>query len=223
MPNFSDDIKFFSVFADLFAPKEPLDPIVKKEKERELTEILRGIDRIHIREYFDFDNEIADWMEEFLKKDNKIFQLEDWDTHIDSGIELDLFYPGVYARNYYKLTPPFIRQGVKIPEKMKSLYAESRFCFIFEQFSAAIALSRAIIEFALKTKIGLHEEARDWTAGKTLAKALDLKIIDDKTYCTARKVINNADKVLHQVKNATEQEALTALDHTKTVLESIFG
>jgi hypothetical protein len=221
MPYFSDDIKFFDVLADLVVSEKPLDPVVKKQKENELTEILRGIDRIHIREYF--DNEIADWMEKFLKEDNELYQLEDSEIHIDSGIELGLFYPGVYARNYYKLTPPFVRQGVKIPEKMKSLYAESRFCFIFEQFSAAIALSRAIIEFALKTKIGLHEEARDWTAGKTLSKAHDLKIIDDKTYWTASKVINNADKVLHQVKNATDQEALTALDHTKTVLESIFG
>jgi hypothetical protein len=191
------------------------------EKQIELQTIFRFIDRIHIREYA--DKHLANYMEEFIRLSNEFFQDEGSDDQIHYAIESDLFYPGVYARNMFRLIPPFVKQGVKIPENISNLYAESRYCFVFEQFSAAIVLSRTIIETALKMKIGLAQASRDWTAGIVLQKAYERKIINDSAYSTAKKVIYNADNILHQAKNAEYKESLDALEHTKEFLEELFG
>lgn len=220
MSNFSSDMKVLELLAFLYDPKNKLEESEMQKKWNELDALVRVIDRIHIREYF--NNAIADIIEHFLKQDNQIFQLEDPEFQLDSAIQLSLFHAD-YACNWYKLIPPFVRQGIKIPEKMKSLYAESRLCFVFKQYSAAIVLSRAIIETALKARIGLTEGSKNWTAGITLGKAVEKKIVDEKTYWIADKVIKSADRILHRSENATEKEALNALDHTKQFLEYLFG
>lgn len=221
MNNFSEDEKILELIISIFSPNSKLNDQEKQEKQIELDKLLRSIDRIHVREYK--NNKLARAIEGLLKDDNDIFQLEDLDDQIDAGINLGMFYPAVYACNMYKLVPPFVRHGVQIPEKMKSLYAESRYCFISEQYNAAIVLSRAIIELALKIKIGLPEESKKWTAGVTLERAREVKIIDEKSARIADEIIKNGDWILHRAKNATEEESLKALDHTKKVLEVLFG
>lgn len=185
--------------------------------------LLRGLDRINIREFV--DNRLADHMETLLKLDNDWFQELDWVEQVDFFTEevTDHFGISAWIRNQFKLIPPFVRQGTKIPENIKTLYGESRRCFIFEQYSAAIVLSRAIIEIALKKKIGLPEESKDWTAGKVVNKASEKRIINEKTRWIAEKVIKKADKILHQAELGEHQETLNILDHTKEFLEELFG
>jgi hypothetical protein len=192
-------------------------------KWEELKILLRGIDRINIREFV--DNRLADHMEDLIEMDNKWFQELDWVEQVDFFIEevTDHFGISVWIRNQFQLKPPFVRQGTKIPENIRKLYAESRRCFVFEQYSAAIVLSRAIIEIVLKKKIGLPDESRRWTAGVVLEKASEKKIINEHAYWIADKVIKNADKILHQGKIAEQQETLNAIDHTKEFLEELFG
>jgi hypothetical protein len=192
-----------------------------REKFTELTALIRYIDRINIREFV--DNKLANNMEFFIKWDNEFFQELGSSGQIEFFIDSGLNWPGVWARNLFNLVPPFVKQGVNIPENLRQLYAESRRCFIFEQHNAAVVLSRAIIEIALKKKIGLSEESKKWTAGFTLEKASEKKIISDSSYWIAKKVITNADTILHQGKNAERQETLNALDHTKQFLEELFG
>lgn len=223
MSSYNEDLKL----AELL---EWLSPVHLKEikgegfsaKMKELRTILRSIDRVNIREFV--DDRLVDQMEHFIKLDNEWFQEMDSTEQIDSFMEgSESFWDAKWIRNQFKLIPPFVRQGTKIPENIKKLYAESRHCFIFEQYSAAIVLSRAIIEIALKKKIGLSEESREWTAGKVVEKASEKRIINENTRWIANKVIKKADKILHQAELGDHQETLNALDHTKEFLEELFG
>lgn len=224
MNSYGEDLKLAELL-DYFSPGHLKD--IKGEgfsaKWKEFTNVLRRIDRINIREFV--DKRIADKMPEWVDLDNEWFQEMDWVEQVDFFIEevTDHFGISVWIRNQFKLKPPFVRQGTKIPEKIRKLYAESRRCFVFEQYSAAIVLSRAIIETVLKTKIGLAEESRSWTAGIVLDKAFEKGIIKENACWIAHKVIKNADKILHQAKIAEQQEALNAIDHTKEFLEVLFG
>jgi hypothetical protein len=191
------------------------------EKFDELMELIRGIDRINIREFV--DNKLADNMESFIKWDNEFFQGLNSSEQIEFFIDSGLNWPGVWTRNMFRLTPAFVKQGVKIPDNLKKLYAESRKCFIFEQFNSAIVLSRAIIEIALKNKIGLSVESKHWTAGEILDRAYEKKIIKDSAYWIGSKVITKANEILHQGRDVQHQETLNAIDHTKQFLEDLFG
>jgi hypothetical protein len=212
MSKFSIDIKIF----DLLSSDRPDDEKFLDE----LHDLLKDIDRINIREYFGSNH--ANIMVKLIKLNNRFIQNEK-ENLIDIGIESNLCKPADFALNYFKLIPPFVRQGTKIPANFKNLYAESRLCFAFGQYSAAIALSRAIIEIALRNRIGLSEESRRWTAGVILEKAREIKIVDINIAWISEKVIRTADNILHRARTATERECLNALDHTKEVLEYLFG
>ena len=221
MSSYNEDLKL-SELLDWFSNHDKkLDEKEFNEKFDELMDLLGKIDRINIREFV--NNKLADKMEILIKFNNDIFQGLDSSEQISFFYETGLHWPGVWARNMFKLVPPFIKQGVKIPENLKNLYTESRCCFIFEKFNAAVVLSRSIIEFALKKKIGLPIESKDWTAGVVLEKALEKKIINDSIYWIAKKVVTKADKILHQGSSVDYQETLNALDHTKQFLEELFG
>lgn len=221
MSSYKEDLKLSELLDWLSRPENRSNEEEFNKKFEELMDLLSEIDRINIREFI--DNRLADKMEFLIKINNDFFQNLDSSEQISFFYNSGLHWPGVWARNMFKLIPPFIKQGVKIPENLKNLYAESRLCFIFEQFNAAVVLSRSIIEFSLKKKIGLPIESKDWTAGVVLEKALEKKIINDSIYWIAKKVVTKADKILHQGSSVDYQEALNALDHTKQFLEEIFG
>jgi len=68
---------------------------------------------------------------------------------------------GKFLNNYYKLKPPYVRPGTKIPQGIKNIYHESRWCFVYGQYSAAIALTRTVIETILKHKFNLEGDLND--------------------------------------------------------------
>jgi len=221
MNSYNEDLKLSGLLDWLVSHDRISDEKEWENKFDELTELLIEIDRINIREFV--DSRQADKTEYLIKINNDFFQGLDSSEQISAFYDSGLNWPGFWARNMFILVPPFVKQGVKIPENLKNLYAESRHCFIFEQFNVAVVLSRAIIELALKMKIGLPMESKDWTAGVVLEKALDKKIINDSVYWIAKKVITTADKILHQGENIEHQETLNALDHTRQFLEELFG
>jgi len=221
MSSYKEDLKISELLGWLASHKEIRNERQYEEKVNELKEDLRCIDRINIREFV--SKTLADTTELLLEVDNQMFQGLTSSNQIETFYKSRLHWPGVWARNMYKLVPPFVRQGVKIPENLKTLYAESRICFILEQFNAAVVLSRGIIELALKMKIGLSMESKDWTAGVVLEKAFEKKIINDSIYWIAQKIVTKADKILHQGQSVELQETLNSLDHTKQFLEELFG
>jgi len=225
MNSYSEDRKLDELL-NYFSPAHLKD--VKTEdyvaKWEELKSILRYIDRINIREFV--STRMADKMQELIDFDNKLFQEMDWVEQTDFFCESGEGHYGitVWMSKRFKLTPPFVRQGTKIPENIRRLYAESRRCFVFEQYNAAIVLSRAIIETVLKMKINLPEESRNWTAGKVLDKAVETQIITENAHWIARKVIKKAAKILHQAKITDEQqETLNVINDTKNFLEELFA
>jgi hypothetical protein len=220
MNSYNEDLKLSELLDWLASHNKKLCEREWNEKHEELMDILTWIDRIGMREFV--HNKLADITQILIEINNDLFQKLSSSEQIHGFYESGLHWPGVWARNMFKLVPPFIKQGIRIPENLKTLYSESRRCFIFEQFNAAVVLSRGIIEVALKQKIGLPIESKKWTAGVVLEKALEKKIINDSVYWIANKVITKADKILHQGGNVDFQETLNALDHTKQFLEELF-
>ena len=221
MNSYKEDLRLFEILSWLRSHDWELYKNESGEKLSELKRLLSEIDRINIREFV--DKNLADLMEDWIKWDNKQFPELDADDQCVFFMNSELHSPEIWANNMFKLVPPFVKQGVKIPENLKKLYAESRRCFIYQQYNAAIVLSRSIIEVGLKKKIGLPLESKDWTAGVVLEKALEKKMIKDSLYWIGKKVITKADKVLHQGENVEYQETLNALEHTKEFLEELFG
>ena len=191
------------------------------KKNEELGCLLREVDRIHIREYV--DNNAANLMELFIKLDNELVAKDDPCEIAEFARDSGLVSAGAFGFSLFMLVPPFVKQGVKIPNRIRELYAESRYCFVFEQYSAAIVLSRAIIETVLKNKLGLSEDDRYWTAGRTLEKAKEKKLVIDKAFWVAKKVTKKADNILHRARKTDYKEAKNALNHTKEFLEDLFG
>ena len=91
------------------------------------------------------------------------------------------------------------------------------------QFKSSVALSRAVIEVALKEKVGLSIYDPSWTAGKTLTQFLDKKIINKITYDTADDIIVRADAILHRGADITEEECLYFLDKTRDFIEAFYS
>jgi len=173
MNSYNEDLKLSELLDWFSTHDKKLYEKEFNEKFDELTELLTQIDRVDIREFV--DNKLADKMELLIKFNNDFFQGLGSSEQIGLFYESGLHWPGVWARNMFKLVPPFVKQGVKIPENLKNLYKESRYCFIFEQFNAAVVLSRSIIELALKKKIGSQMESKFGTAGEVLKEALKKK------------------------------------------------
>ena len=123
---------------------------------------------------------------------------------------------------YYQLIPPYVKIGAKIPDNIKYLYNESRRCYINGQFSACVALSRAILETVMKKKFNLNENDTNLGAGKMLGRLLERKLISEQAHWLADKVIKRANSILHRAKGATGKNANNMLDHTKDFLEEVY-
>jgi hypothetical protein len=230
MDNYQKDKKAFELFQWLKENEnnEEVTEEIHNNKAREYLDAIRELDRLNLRECY--DPQLAVFLNAALLVDNinalKLTETLDLDkfdvfTFIrDEGIninELDI------AERYFSLIPPIIKQGVKIPSHIRALYAESRRCYIYKQNSAAIVLSRSIIETALKDKLGLNNNNREATAGLILEIAEEQGLISRKIFWKAKKVISAANKILHQAKNAEDNKAKYALDYTKDFLEELFG
>jgi len=126
------------------------------------------------------------------------------------------------ARNYYKLIPPYIDSCVKIPEHIKKLYAESRWCYVLQNYCAAVTLCRSILELSIKHKFGYDRDSSIGSVSRYLDTAFERKIISETAYDIAKDVILRANKVLHSGKIIREKQALDVVEKTKVFFEEIF-
>ncbi len=132
-------------------------------------------------------------------------------------------------QRYFQLIPPFVREGTDIPENIISLYAETRWCYIFAQFNACIALCRALVESIAKEVVGqkIGLDLKGGSEGSDLQRCLFLleKIKYISSSCaqeTRIYLVKNANLVMHEGKLPSEENALNAIEITRHFLEEIY-
>lgn len=235
MSSYSEDKKIFETLSKIVNLEKqlgeddgnkpcllPVDKrkLLEEEKEklqREYNLLLIELDRIEIRHSPD-DKACIDvlrYMTTFDLHEKWDYYYEDiLDFHEISG---DLLDRGTFLNNYYKLKPPYVRTGTKIPQGIKNIYHESRWCFVYGQYSAAIALSRTVIDTILKHKFNFEGD---------LITIIDLarekRFISQKAAWNAHKVRMLANKILHNANVATEKQAKNSLDHILDFIEEIY-
>jgi len=122
---------------------------------KEYDQLLIELDRIEIR-HSPIGKSFVDLIRKF-----EAFDLDEkWDYYYEDILDFhedgDLLNRGKFLNNYYKLKPPYVKTGTKIPQGIKNICHESRWCFVYGQYSAAIALSRTVIETVLKHEFNLE-------------------------------------------------------------------
>jgi hypothetical protein len=144
-----------------------------------------------------------------------------WDDHYEEILDFyqdnELIERYVFARNYFKLVPPYVKVGTNIPEGIQNIYYESRWCFVYGQYSATIALSRTVIETVLRDKFNI-----EGNLDVIIEEAKSRGIITGNTARKINKIRISANRILHKAKPAKEQEAKNALDHVLDFLEEIY-
>jgi len=130
----------------------------------------------------------------------------------------ELINRGDFVRNYFKLIPPYVKVGTNIPEGIKNIYYESRWCFVYGQYSAAVSLCRSVTETVLRNKFFLEGDLSE-----VIQQAKKRKLITYETSWKVDKVRCFANKIMHKAMQATEKEAKNAIDHTLVFLEEIYG
>jgi hypothetical protein len=126
--------------------------------------------------------------------------------------------------NYYEMTPPFVRRDVKIPAKLKDLYAESRWCYVLQLYRASVVLCRSIIEYSLKYKAGIDVDSSIGSIEKYLDSSFyNMRNISKEAHQIGHEVRKLANKVMHAGKDIQKTKALEAIDRTKDFLEDLFG
>ena len=213
-----------------------------REKFDKFQTLMRYFDRINFAEYEEDDPRVYNWslytgseycgglmdddeicqeaLEKRGKSDPNIFIGRPLDAE---GLELigwDALERA--AINYYLLHPPLIKKGLKIPEHVKKLFAESRWCFVLQQYCAAVALSRTIIELAIKDKYGNDKEKERWAASWCLKNAKDDGIISEDVFLIGNDINKTANKVMHAGKMVEWKNALMVVEKTKDFLEGIY-
>jgi len=197
----------------------------KKRLEKELNEtfeeyhlLLIELDRINIR-HTPENKVYVDLFRHIVKNDCDLNEI--WDDYFTDILEIhedgDLLNRGAFLYNYYKLKPPYVKIGTELPKGIKNIYHESRWSFVYGQYSAAIALSRTVIEVILKHKFNLEGNLND-----IIDLAREKNIISKKAAWNAHKVRVLANKILHKANVATEKQAKNSLDHILDFIEEIY-
>ncbi len=144
-----------------------------------------------------------------------------WDTYYDEILDFhqqtELLDRYKFLENYYKLTPPYVQSGVKIPQGIKDICHESRWSFVYGQYSASISLSRTVVETILKNRFNLEGKLKE-----IIETAKQKKFISNQSAWKANKVRVLANRVLHEARPSTEEEAKNALDHVLNFMEEIY-
>lgn len=188
----------------------------KKKLQKEYNLLLIEVDRIEIRHSPD-DKTYIDFLRYMITFDLH----EKWDYYVEDILDFhesgDLLDRGRFLNNYYKLKPPYVRTGTKIPQGIKNIYHESRWCFVYGQYSAAIALSRTVIDTILKHKFNFEGDLNN-----IIDLAREKRFISQKAARNAHKVRMLANKILHKANVANENQAENSLDHILHFIEEIY-
>lgn len=228
MGTFAEDERFIELFRKLLEEKPE-----SKEYEKihdEFVELWWDIDRIEIREFQSKD--YARWVQEIFKLTTNLKYPESFAGDRDNwppGVLFDEEIDEIARTNkrleeYYKLTPPFVKQGTKIPIKLKKVFSESRHCFIDQHYNATIVLSRAIVENVIKQKLGSEEYEISKFLKACADKALEWKMINSSTHDLAIEINIKANNILHgKDEVATDKDAKDIINKTKDFLEEAYG
>jgi len=226
--------------------KEAMD-----KAEDELYWILDKVNRIEIRETF----EGIKSAEELRKILTTYSTPDDWDDNHEEKVfeylrNKEIIDQQAYLYNYYSLDPPYVEFGTKIPPTIKSICNESRLCYVFCQYNAAIVLSRTVVETIIKnvsdhffeTKAKNIDIISDETyqslesiiqsfsnncfKGKNFADQLkiakNIGIISDRAYQKANKIRLLGNKVVHGEKLVSKKEAKETLTDILIFLEEVY-
>jgi len=181
------------------------------------------LDRIRIREIPSVEFK---YMLDILRKCTDIGPLniyDYWDHYHEEIIayheDHELLDRGDFIGRYYQLTPPYVKVGTIIPEGIKNIYHESRWCFVYGQYNSTIAMCRTIIETVLKIKFHL---SGDLTLKDIIETAKERRLISYKTKWNADRVRILANKILHRAEPVSEKEAKEAIGCILVFLEEIY-
>ena len=198
---------------------------LKKQSEELYDKVITAkieLDRIRIRETPRHQAEIDILRKYFCyqpidKDDFDAFWNDYYEEILETHQDTELIERYAFIRNYFKLTPPYVKVGTNIPEGIKNIYHESRWCFVYGQYSATIALSRTIIEAVLKDKYNIVGNLNE-----IIETAKNRRVISKQTAWYANKVRLFANKILHQARSGKENEAKDAIEHVRSFLEEIY-
>jgi len=176
------------------------------------------LDRIHIR-YSPNSKGYVDLARKLLHDSLNLKTL--WDHKYSEILEYheqgDLLDRGKFLRNYYNLKPPYVRVGTRIPQGILNICHESRWCYVYGQYSACIAISRSVIETVLKRKYKLDGYIKD-----IINIAEEKGFISKKARWNAHKVRVLANNILHEANVATENQAKESLDYVLNFIEEVY-
>jgi hypothetical protein len=230
MSPYSEDNEILNTLSKILNLEEQLNtflvPIEKKklleeERKKLITEydhLLIGLNRIEIRHSPD-EKAFVKLLRYILKHDCDLNKI--WDYYyeyiLDFHMDDELLNRGEFLNNYYALRPPYVKVGTEIPQGIKNIYHESRWCFVYGQYSASVTLSRTVIETILKHKFNLEGDIKD-----IINFAHEKRFISKKCAWSANKVRMLANKILHKADVATKKQAMNALDHVLDFIEEIY-
>jgi len=202
---------------------EERDRLIKKriKLEEEYNRLLLEVDRIRIRTTPSKLISVT-VLRDLLLKDKdldffwKLFRGEIVDLHQDW--DEGVLRRGDFLRNYYRLKPPYVKPDSNIPEGIKNICHESRWSYVYGQYSASIALSRTIIETVLKQKFNIE--------GNHLAAIIDEALkkgfISKQAKWEANGIRILANQILHSANVASEEQARKSLSHILNFIEEIY-
>ena len=136
-------------------------------------------------------------------------------------IEVEYWKWTFKLKRLFDLTPPFMKNTISLPKKIRDLYSESRECYISGNFRASIVLSRAVIECCIKDKWNKFYD-REWSTGKALSNLLRIGNISQELYSIGENINFRANNILHQADRANEDEALLSINETKIFIEEFY-
>ena len=240
MTTFKEDEDLLNIIREVIDVENKLEPaddskirLVLSQDERKKLETLKndlygkliktqiGLDRIRLRET-PHSQEIIDFLRTniyfSIKKEGfSDFYGDNFGEILDFHQDTELIERGEFLRNYFELIPPYIKIGTSIPEGIINIYHESRWCFVYRQYSAVIALSRAVIETVLKSEFKL-----EGNLDNIITEAKDNEFINKSTAWNANKIRRLANDSLHKAKPATKDQAKDAINYVLKFLEEIY-
>jgi len=233
MQSIKEDERFIRLIGEMIKIDEELGHAVIAVDKKELLEkrnkelhdqymsCIIELDRIRIRET-PYIKEMANLFRDILGYGPR--NIDDfWHDYcqeiLDYHQDGELIDRGSFARRYFQLVPPYVKTGTVIPEGIKDIYHESRWCFVYGQYNASLALCRTIVETVLRTKYNLPE---DLNIKGLIITAKERGLISGKTKWNTNKVRLFANEILHKAKPISEKEAKDAIDYTLFFLEEIY-
>lgn len=192
-------------------------------------EAWRDLERFEIKEYKDPDS---------LKLINIIRRFTTHDPFcLEDASELHSWWcdSGDWAtsmKRYFELIPPYIRHGNKIPQPIRKLYAESRWCFIYGQYNACLTVNRAIIDAIIKEKAPafriaakydqVKKKTYPYSTGEFLYEFMKNSHITKDLQKDANEfIVTIANHILHKAKSIGKDECLKALEIMNRFFEEI--